>query len=47
MARLDRVEIELLACRLEWQGLALAELVGQLVLVVLRRLVEVPMVLQC
>ena len=47
VARLDRVEVELLPRCLERQVLALAELVGQLVLVVLCRLIKVFMVLQC
>ena len=44
---LDRVNVELLSGRLQWQVFALAELVGEFILVVRRRLVEVMMVLEC
>ena len=47
VAGLDRVNIELLSGRLQWQIFALAELVGDFVPVVLRRSVEVTMVLKC
>ena len=47
VARLDRVDVQLLTCRLEGQVRALAELVGDLILVDGGGTVEVLVMFQC